>query len=308
MNLARTIAFLLITVAVVPAIAIYSSDPLTLRQTEILNQTIYIYAGLTALCFVVGELTKNTSQVDKVWSLAPIAYAWNIVYLDGFTDRGVIMAVLVTIWGLRLTYNFSRRGGYSWKFWTGEEDYRWEVLRNKPMFKDKPVAWTLFNLFFICAYQMSLILMFTLPVLLSVDAKDPNINYIDVLASAFMLFFIILETVADQQHFVYQTEKYRRKNAGEKLEGIYADGFLSTGLWGKMRHPNYLGEQMIWVCFYFFSVAATGMWINWTVIGVALLLVLFYNSSVFSEEITASKYTKYKEYQKKVPRFIPKLF
>ena len=49
--------------------------------------------------------------------------------------RLVMMAVLVTLWGIRLTYNFSRRGAYTWKFWTGEEDYRWEVLRQKPELK-----------------------------------------------------------------------------------------------------------------------------------------------------------------------------
>lgn len=30
-----------------------------------------------------------------------------------------LMAVLVTLWGARLTYNFARKGGY-----TGMEDYR----------------------------------------------------------------------------------------------------------------------------------------------------------------------------------------
>jgi steroid 5-alpha reductase family enzyme len=34
------------------------------------------------------------------------------------------MAALAAVWGLRLTYNFYRRGGYAWPPWTGEEDYR----------------------------------------------------------------------------------------------------------------------------------------------------------------------------------------
>lgn len=308
MNLARTIVFLVVTVAIVPSLAFYYSDPLTTAQQEVLNNVMYIYVGLTTATFLVGELAKNYSQVDKVWSIAPIVYAWYITYAGGFTERGIVMSILVTIWGLRLSYNFGRRGGYSWKFWTGEEDYRWEVLRNKPMFKGKPIAWTLFNMFFICGYQMTLIFLFTLPILLSVDPVNLEINYIDVLASALMLFFIILETVADQQHYVYQTEKYRRIKSGEQLDGVYADGFLSKGLWGKMRHPNYTGEQMIWVSFYLFSVAASGQWINWSITGAALLIVLFKSSSDFSEEITASKYPKYKEYQKKVPRFFPRLF
>ncbi len=71
------------------------------------------------------------------------------------------MAVLVSIWGIRLSYNFSRRGGYSIRFWTGEEDYRWAVLRAKPEFAAK-WKWILFNLLFISLYQMGLILLMTL--------------------------------------------------------------------------------------------------------------------------------------------------
>jgi steroid 5-alpha reductase family enzyme len=72
-----------------------------------------------------------------------------------------------------------------------------------------------------------------------------------------------------------------------------------------MRHPNYAAEQSIWIVFYFFSVAATGHWINWSVVGCLLLLVLFKGSSDFSEEISAGKYSDYKEYQRTVGRFIP---
>jgi len=47
------------------------------------------------------------------------------------------MSILVTVWSIRLTYNFARRGGYSWKFWDGEEDYRWDILRQKPGFNNE---------------------------------------------------------------------------------------------------------------------------------------------------------------------------
>jgi hypothetical protein len=38
------------------------------------------------------------------------------------------MAVLVSIWAIALTYNFGRRGGYSWDFWEEIEDYPWAIL------------------------------------------------------------------------------------------------------------------------------------------------------------------------------------
>lgn len=87
---------------------------------------------LTVLvCFVVGELTRNFSQVDKLWSLMPIVYSWLTVSAFPASPRIWLMAILVTIWGLRLSYNFYRKGGYHIIPWKGEEDYRWIRVRQK---------------------------------------------------------------------------------------------------------------------------------------------------------------------------------
>ena len=42
-----------------------------------------------------------------------------------------------------------------------------------------------------------------------------------------------------------------------------------------MWHPNYTAEQSVWILFYGFSIVATEQWINWSVIGCILLLMLF---------------------------------
>jgi steroid 5-alpha reductase family enzyme len=220
------------------------------------------------------------------------------------SERMVLMAILVTIWGARLTFNFARRGAYTLRFWAGEEDYRWEALRNRPGFNNKFI-WGLFNLFFISAYQNILIFSFTVPILATLSTTtDPRLNMIDYLLAALMLLAVVIEYIADQQQYDFQTEKHRRIKAGEPL-GEYEVGFVSTGLWSIVRHPNYAMEQSIWVIFYLFSVNATGQWINWTIGGCVLLLILFKGSSDFSEELSANKYSAYKDYQKRVPRFIP---
>ena len=85
----------------------------------------------------------------------------------------------------------------------------------------------------------------------------------------------------------------------------YAKGFVHTGLWGLVRHPNYASEQAIWIVFYFFSVTATGQWMNWSVMGAILLVLLFWGSSNFSETISMNKYPAYEDYKKRVSRFIP---
>ena len=302
----KLVPFLIITVILLPVAAYFLGTPPNETQLSILRETSWGVGFVVLLTFVVGQLTRNNSQVDKLWSIVPAPYAWYMTWKGGMDERMVLMSVLVTIWAARLTYNFARRGGYSWKFWEGEEDYRWEVLRQRPGFKN-PFVWLLFNLFFICFYQNTLIFLFTLPVLSGLAENAAPLGAWDYMLAAVYVGLVIMEYIADQQQFDFQTEKYRRIKAGEPL-GEYADGFVQTGLWSKMRHPNYFAEQSIWVVFYLFSVAATGEWLNWTIAGAVLLIILFKGSSDFSEEISAKKYPAYKDYQKRVARFIPKFW
>ena len=306
----RTILFLVTTLTLI-TVAVFTAD-LNFSQTEwrALTEVALVTLGVALLCFVVGELTGNNSQVDKLWSLIPIYYGWHFAAAAGFEPRTNIMAILVTLWGLRLTFNFARRGGYSLKFWGGEEDYRWSVLRQTPALQSR-WTWMLFNLFFICLYQNALILLFTLPILEAWRFSYNALGTADYLVAGLMFLLIVIETLADQQQYVYQTEKHRRLNAAKQgdaslaADPYYKKGFTHTGLWKYMRHPNYAAEQGIWICFYLFTVSAGSTWINWSIIGAVLLLFLFRGSSDFSENITATKYPDYTDYQKKTPRFIP---
>jgi steroid 5-alpha reductase family enzyme len=307
-NLILISSLLILALIIVPVFTIYFdiNHPLSDFQTSTLYFLVKLMLGLSGFVFIIGEITKNNSQVDKLWSILPAIYVWIVAFASDFNTRVVLMAFLVTIWAVRLTYNFNRRGGYSWKFWQGEEDYRWEVLRQNPAFKSK-IAWKLFHLLFICVYQMSLILLFTMPSIVAWQGENP-LGLIDIILTGLFLFFVIFEAVADQQQWNYQTVKYAKKAAKEPLEGHYAKGFVDTGLWSKMRHPNYFAEQSIWLVFYLFSVSASGRWLNWSVMGIILLLLLFQGSSDFSEKISAEKYPAYKDYLKRVPRFLPKLW
>lgn len=300
----KTILLLVATLIALPFVAFYMDAPLEAHQWQALNTLTLVMACVAIGCFVVSELSRNYSQVDKIWSLIPLFYVWYVAYASGWNPRLLLMAGLVTLWGLRLTYNFARRGAYSWKFWQGEEDYRWAVLRATPLLQGR-LRWGLFNLGFISLYQNALIMLFTLPALVAWQGADKPIGLADALVAVLFVAFLVLETVADQQQYDFQTEKYRRIAAGEPLQGDYARGFRSSGLWGWVRHPNYACEQAIWLCFYLFSVTATGRWINWSLAGALLLLLLFQGSSDFSEKISKGKYPEYADYLRRVPRFIP---
>lgn len=304
----RTILFLVATLIALPVIAFYYDEPLNAEQAGAVRLAFLIMAGIAFTCFAVGELTRNFSQVDKLWSLLPIFYTWFFAVKAGFDARTVLMAGLATLWGARLTFNFGRRGGYHWIPWRGEEDYRWGVLRSQnPAFQNR-FSWAAFNLFFISYYQNTLILLFSLPIVVAWQGHSRALNWLDATATILILAFIALETIADQQQYDFQREKYRRRQAGEPLDGDYALGFCASGLWARVRHPNYAAEQAVWISFYLFSVAATGRWFNWSLAGAILLMLLFVGSSDFSEKISAGKYPEYRDYQKRVPRFVPRIF
>lgn len=298
----RTVLFLIFTLIIVPILTFNFDVPLTELQQSTLKTLLGVYAIAAGVCFIVSSATKNYSQVDKLWSIIPIPYVWIIAYNTDFEPRILLMAFLVSIWAVRLTYNFARRGGYSWKIWTGEEDYRWAVLRAKPEFQSQ-WKWSAFNLFFISAYQMALILFFTLPALKAMESNIP-IGIFDYTLAAIFVALVIMEYIADNQQYYYQEEKYRQKKIG-KVADFYKIGFTHTGLWAYMRHPNYSAEQAIWIVFYFFSVIATDIWLNWSIAGALLLVLLFKGSSDFSEEETEKKYPLYKKYIKEVGRFLP---
>ena len=143
-------------------------------------------------------------------------------------------------------------------------------------------------------------------------APDVPLNALDAVAFALTSLCILGEAVADEQMWQYQTEKYRRRAAGE-APGPYARGFIESGLWSLCRHPNYFCEMSTWWSLYLFSVAAgtpgaLGGWVNWTIAGPLFLTVLFVppRASIdVTETLASSKYPAYKEYQAAVSRIVP---
>ena len=306
MNVKLIGSLLAISLIACPLLYIFVGPALDVTQIETLK-LLGIICGCSALyCFVVGELTGNNSQMDKLWSLLPIAYTWVIAFKGGLDTRLVVMACLATLWGARLTFNFARKGAYKLKFWEGEEDYRWAVLRAKKEFQPH-WKWALFNLFFISIYQNALVLMTTFPALVLMGSDKP-FGWMDGVAAVLMLGAIIYETVADEQQWKFQSAKWKMLREGKKLEELpkpYCLGFNTIGLWGVSRHPNYFAEQTIWCCFYLFTIAGGIGIVNWSLIGALLLMVLFQGSSSFGEEISSGKYPEYARYCESVSRFFP---
>ncbi|MFB8145486.1 DUF1295 domain-containing protein [Microbacterium sp. NPDC056003] len=262
---------------------------------------VIIVAGVAcAFCWIASLITKDTSWVDRLWSVVPVVYVW-IFAVAGIAagvdpTRLIVMAVLVTAWGARLTFNFARKGGY-----TGMEDYRWAILRGRM----KPWQFQVFNLLFIVLYQNALLVLITLPAYVAFQHPLPFTGW-DAAFAALFAAFLVGEFVADQQQWEFHRAK---KAAGGTLE----PGFLTTGMFTYSRHPNFFFEQAQWWAFYAIGATAAvaaglGVWggaLNWTIAGAALLTVLFIGSTIFTESITASKYPAYADYKRSTSMLIP---
>ena len=157
-----------------------------------------ITLGAILYCFIVGEIANNFSQMDKLWSILPIIYAWVVTIRSGFKLRMIMMAAIITLWGIRLTINFARKGAYSIKFWTGEEDYRWAVLRSKKPLNNR-FLWALFDLFFISFYQNVLVLAICLPMVAAMES-EVAFGIIDGIGAFLAVVFLAIETIADDNN------------------------------------------------------------------------------------------------------------
>ena len=107
-----TIITALVVVTLIVLCFVFGTISLSENQLETLFILLIVCGSSALYCFVVGELTRNNSQMDKLWSLLPIAYTWIVAVRANLNPRTMMFAVLVTIWGIRLTINFARKGAY----------------------------------------------------------------------------------------------------------------------------------------------------------------------------------------------------
>ena len=255
--------------------------------------TVTLAAVACACAWIPSLITGDTSWVDRMWSIVPIIYVWVFAsYAHLRNPRLDVMAALVTVWGVRLTYNFARKGGYS-----GVEDYRWAVLRASM----RSWQFQLFNLFFIVLYQNALLVLIALPALTAYQHRSTSFGATDVLLTVLFLLFTVGETVADQQQWDFHQWKSAEVAAGRAPN----PRFLQSGLFRFSRHPNYFFElAQWWVVFLFGAVAARSV-LEWTLIGPFLLTLLFVGSTRFTEQISRSKYPEYELFQRSTSAVVP---
>jgi steroid 5-alpha reductase family enzyme len=243
-------------------------------------------------CLVASLATGDVSWVDRIWSIAPVAYVAVFAGAARFADARLdVMALLVAAWGARLTYNLARKGGYR----RGAEDYRWAVLRARM----GPARFALFSAAFICLYQNALLVAICLPAEAAFESRG-RFGLLDGALAALFVAALAAEGVADTQQW-----RFQRARAAALAAGAPAPGFCTTGLFRYSRHPAYFFEITQWWLVGALGVSAAGVGGLWALVGAALLTQVFVSSTRFTESISASRHPGYGEYQRSTSAVVP---
>ncbi|KAK4335949.1 hypothetical protein RTBOTA2_004723 [Rhodotorula toruloides] len=284
------------THSLLPAIRSFAADapssfrPADLRtwylnpKTDPLHPAILFCTGISVVVWLLGEVTGNVSQVDRLWTTLPLVYSahftfwpyWSgqVSHVAQLDHRMLLVFALQCCWSARLTFQSARRGFLDPR----SEDYRWPLVRKaipKPAFK-------LLNLVFIAFIQNFLLLAAELPQYLllthwqsssghiSTLAKlKPHhaststvpLNIADALLAVTFVTTLVFEMRADNQQQTFQRLKHGGLDKQKKGQQITDSekkaierGFVAEGLWAWSRHPNFACEQTTWYLLYAFTV------------------------------------------------------
>lgn len=269
------------------AIAVFVSDMVGVDRPY--RSLILGLACSVAFLFIASQVVQNGSTFDAWWSVMPPAMAiWFAVTADGSGARNWAIAACALLWGARLTANWAIG-------WTGlgHEDWRYRMLYETAPMPRWAVSFTSVHLF-----PLVVVTLGSLPIATAVAHPSPasgrDFGLLDVLAIVLAVIGTALEHFAD----VDLRRFNRTKSSGD---------VLSTGLWSRSRHPNYLGEMFWWWSLFVFALAAdTGSW--WTGVGALAMTVMFLTASIpMAEKRSAERRPGWASYKASTPMLIPRL-
>ncbi|WP_372645419.1 DUF1295 domain-containing protein [Ancylomarina sp.] len=251
---------------------------------DLFLQASFIILILVTLIWGISVIIKDVSIVDLFWGMGFVIVNAFYFYNSGdLYQRKILLLVLVSLWGLRLSVYLS------WRNIGKGEDFRYQNFRRK--YGIKRYWW--FSYFQVFLLQGALILLVSLPLLgVNIESAAEGLNWMDYLGILVFIIGFTFEAGGD-----YQLAKFKKnpKNKGQ---------VLSTGFWKYTRHPNYFGDSAVWWSFGIFSIAAASYW---TVIGSILMtfiIIKISGVSLIEKSLNETK-PQYKEYIEKTNSFFP---
>ena len=257
-----------------------------LTDLPLVKNLILLIFSIQWISFIPAYIFQTEKFFDLTGSITYLTTVLAALYI---TDSGKIsdyvIVSCVVIWAIRLgSFLFMR-------IHKAGEDRRFREIKTN--FTRFFMTWTLQGMW------VSMCLLCVLTALSSYNGIIMNnVFYIGLLI--FVIGFII-EVIADHQKTVF------RKDINNK------DKFISTGLWSYSRHPNYLGEILLWFGVAIMSFSSLQDLQYFTLISpIFVYVLLVYISGIRILENQGDKkwghLDSYKEYLKNTPRLFFRIF
>lgn len=258
------------------------------------NSTLYDGMPIFMLCasvgfvlhwlgFIPAYLFQTEHYFDLIGSISYVAtVALAFALAPSFGTRGMVVATLICVWAVRLgSFLFIRvkKAG---------QDRRFTQIKTK--FFRFLLTWTLGGTWVFITMAAGLAAMTS-------QSQSPVDGFLVVGATLWVIGFGI-EVVADQQKTAF------RKDPAN------AEKFISSGLWSISRHPNYLGEIILWIGIAVIALPVLEGW-QWVTLASPVFvsfLLLKVSGVPMLENNAESRWgndPEFRQYKAKTPTLIP---
>ncbi len=233
----------------------------------------------TVITFIFSVIFGNASVYDPYWSVQPPVILIAFCIGKNLTSLGVLLMIAVSYWAIRLTANWA----YTFKG-LNHQDWRYTMLKEKT-----GVFYPIVN--FVGIHMVPTLVVYgcILPAVWAV------INGIVANVGSVIFFCVSLGAVTMQAIADYQMHAFRKKNSG---------AFIRKGLWKYSRHPNYLGEILMWWGIALSVICAhPNVW--YLLIGAAANTILFFAVSIPMADGRQARKEGFSEYKKQTRMLLP---
>ena len=248
-----------------------------------------ICIGMQWVAWIPASMMKTERFYDLTGGLTYLTVLgfslWAGSQSEPPSPREFIVSLLVVIWSLRLSsflyFRIHRTG----------KDGRFDQLKTSPI--RFLVPWTLQGLW----------VFLTMIVVIVINSQADSASQLGIWDGIGLSIWILgfgIETIADNQKTVFNKES---NNQGK---------WIDRGLWSYTRHPNYLGEILLWTGIAFFGVSCfTGLekvaWIS--PVFIFLLLTKISGIPILNKRALEKwgDNPEYQKYRDNTPALFPRL-
>jgi steroid 5-alpha reductase family enzyme len=241
--------------------------------------------GLVTAVWLLSIPLHDVSVIDVAWGLGFVVIGWVCFAVGhGDHDRRLLLAVLVTAWGLRLATHIGRRNAGK------GEDRRYAAMRERE--GAHFVVWSLYRVFLVQAVAMWII---SLPLQAGGSlGGSRGIGALDIVGIAVWAVGFGFETIGDLQLDRFKADPGSRGKV------------MDRGLWRYTRHPNYFGDATMWWGLGLIGVGA-GVSALWCLLGPALdtFTLTRVSGKPMLERDIEQRRPGYRDYIERTSGFIP---